>query len=408
MDKLAEKYVKLALHLGKYDPDFVDAYYGPKEWTPEDKESIDPDEVVHYYEEIKWELTEIYSILEAIDVDQLDSLERLRHNFILKQIVATKTRIQTLMGKSLPFDAESLSMYDAVPPKYSEEHFDSLISKLDEFLPGEGDIAGRYDTFMEQLVIPPEKLDTVFRVAIAEAKKRTSEHLELPEGESFVLEYVTDKPWSGYNWYQGDYKSIIQLNTDIPIKIGRAIDLACHEGYPGHHVYNVMLEKNLVNDNGWIEFSIYPLFSPQSLIAEGSANYGIKVAFPENERIQFEKEILFPLAGIDTSLAETYAKVRDIKVELNYADNEAARHYLNYVFNEDEAIDWLMKYSLYNEKRARQRLDFIKKYRSYVINYNLGKDIVAEYVEANSSSNDYWDAFMDILSTPLTASVLKN
>jgi len=69
-------------------------------------------------------------------------------------------------------------------------------------------------------------------------------HVELPATERFTIEYVTGKSWSGYNWYQGDYKSLIQVNTDLPIYIDRAIDLACHEGYPGHHVYNVLLEKN--------------------------------------------------------------------------------------------------------------------------------------------------------------------
>ena len=44
-------------------------------------------------------------------------------------------------------------------------------------------------------------------------------------------------------------------------------------------VFNMLLEKNLVRDRGWHEFSVYPLFSPQSLIAEGTANYGIDIAF---------------------------------------------------------------------------------------------------------------------------------
>ena len=407
LDKLAERYVKLSLHMGKYDPDFIDAYYGPEEWIP-DAEEITTSEVAHYYEEIKWEITEAFSILEEISLDELDSMERLRHNFIFKQLVATKTRLHTLMGKSLPFDAEALSLYDASPPKYTAEHFDSLVNLLNQYLPGEGDIVTRYDDFMKGLIIPTEKLDTVFKVAIMEAQKRTSEQLELPAEESFVLEYVTDKAWSGYNWYKGDYQSIIQLNTDLPINIGRAVDLACHEGYPGHHAYNVMLEKNLVNDRGWIEYSVYPLFSPQSLIAEGSANYGIQVVFPENERIKFEKEVLFPLAGLDTALAERYARVREIKSQLNYADNEAARHFINYVFSEEEALDWMMKYSLYSEERAKQRLQFIKKYRSYVINYNLGQDIIKDFVKANAIGSDEWTVFKEILSTPLTASLLSN
>ena len=68
----------------------------------------------------------------------------------------------------------------------------------------------------------------------------------------------------------------------------------------------MLLEKNLVRDRGWKEFTVYPLFSPQSLIAEGSANYGVDVAFPRDERVAFEKRELFPLAGINPAGAERY------------------------------------------------------------------------------------------------------
>ena len=127
------------------------------------------------------------------------------------------------------------------------------------------------------------------------------QHVTLPADEHFTVEYVTNKSWSGYNWYQGDFRSLIQVNTDLPIYIDRAIDLACHEGYPGHHVYNALLEKHLVKDRGWIEFTVYPLFSPQSLIAEGTANYGIEVAFPGRERARVRADGALPAAGLDAS-----------------------------------------------------------------------------------------------------------
>ena len=119
------------------------------------------------------------------------------------------------------------------------------------------------------------------------------------------------------------------MNTDLPTYIDRAIDLACHEGYPGHHVYNALLEQHLVRERGWIEFTVYPLFSPQSLIAEGTANYGIEVAFPGNDRIAFERDALYPAAGLDPSQAAAYAEVAALVDRLAYAGNEAARRYLN-------------------------------------------------------------------------------
>ena len=197
------------------------------------------------------------------------------------------------------------------------------------------------------------------------------------------------------NWYQGNFRSLIQVNTDLPIYIDRAIDLACHEGYPGHHVYNALLEQHLVKDLGWIEFTVYPLFSPQSLIAEGTANFGIEVAFPGTERVRFEQGELFPLAGLDAARAPEYYEAQQLVDQLSYAGN--AR--------------WLEQYALMPHDRAQQRVRFFDQYRSYVINYNLGKDMVRRYIESRGGTADNpakrWEEFERLLSSPRLPSGLK-
>jgi hypothetical protein len=212
---------------------------------------------------------------------------------------------------------------------------------------------------------------------------------------------VTGKTWSGYNWYQGGFESLIQINTDLPIFIDRAIDLACHEGYPGHHVYNMLLEKTMVRDRGWIEFSVYPLFSPQSLIAEGTANFGIEMAFPGAERAEYEKNVLFPAAGLDPAKAERYYEVLRAVEQLSYAGNEAARRYLNGEIDAAQAAEYLTRFAMMPADRARQRVGFIDQYRSYVINYNLGQDLVRAYVEAGGDAPEKrWEVFGALLSSP--------
>ncbi|NNF40934.1 MAG: hypothetical protein HKN64_06105, partial [Woeseiaceae bacterium] len=244
--------------------------------------------------------------------------------------------------------------------------------------------------------------------AIAECRRRTLRHIQLPENESFTIEYVTDKPWSGYNWYKGDAVSLIQVNTDLPTKISRAVDLGCHEGYPGHHTYNALLEENLVRDRNWLEFSLYPLFSPQSVIAEGSGNYGIELAFPGDERVEFEKRVLFPLAGLDVTKADRYYELQALLAQLNFSGNEAARGYLNGDLSRDDAIDWLMSYALASRERAEQRLRFMDAYRSYVINYNHGKALVADYIEAGTTTpGERWSKFKTLLSTSMLPSDLN-
>ena len=139
----------------------------------------------------------------------------------------------------MTFDEESKALYDAVAPTHDEAYFDDALKALDGLVPGDGALASRVEAFRQRFVIPPDKLDAVFRAAVDACRQQTAAHLTLPAGEQFTIEYVTGKSWSGYNWYQGNYRSLIQVNTDLPIFIDRALDLACHEGYPGHHVYNV-------------------------------------------------------------------------------------------------------------------------------------------------------------------------
>jgi hypothetical protein len=218
------------------------------------------------------------------------------------------------------------------------------------------------------------------------------------------LEYVHNKSWSGYNWYKGNNESLIQINTDLPIFLERAIDLAAHEGYPGHHVYNCLLETAFARKFGWVEFTVYPLFSSQSLIAEGTANYGIEVAFPGKERMEFERSMLFPLAGLDKDQAENYSKVQALAEKLSYAGNEAARRYLNAEISRNEAAQWLVNYALMSPERAQQRTRFFDQYRSYVINYNFGLDLVRQYIERRGGTEDKpvkrWEEFTKLISSP--------
>ncbi len=397
MKEIAESYVKLVLALGRHDADYVDSYYGPPEWKAEAGRGRRP------LPEIQSEADALLGRLSRIP-EPAEEMPRLRHRFLVRQISALRARSSMLAGKVFSFDEESLALYDAVAPTNTEEHFRKLTGRLAGLLPGAGSLGERYEAFRHDFVVPKEKLDAVFQAAIQAGRERTRARIPLPEGESFRVEYVTGKSWSGYNWYQGNFASLIQVNTDLPIYIDRAVDLACHEGYPGHHVYNVLLEKTQVRDRGAVEFTVYPLFSPQSLIAEGSANFGIEVAFPGAERTAFERDVLFPIAGLDASKAEKYAQIRDVADQLSYAGNEAARRYLNGEIDAKAAADWLERYALMARPRAEQRVRFIDQYRSYVINYNLGKDLVRRWIESRGGtakeSAKRWSEFAKLLSSP--------
>ncbi|MDQ3426585.1 MAG: hypothetical protein M3477_02020 [Gemmatimonadota bacterium] len=396
LDPVAHRYVRLALALGRHDANYVDAFYGPDSLrVAAEAESLTVGEVRAAAESL-------VAALGDSTPEYADSLLALRHRYLRTQLASMAARARMLAGERLTFDQEARALYDVTPPRYSDAHFDSLLARLDSILPGRQPLAVRYQRFRNRVMIPKERVDTVFKTAIAACRARTLQRLSLPDGERFALEYVTGTPWNAYNWYQGNFRSLIQVNLDFPIAVDRAVDLACHEGYPGHHVYNAALEQALVRDRGWIEFSVYPLFSPQSLIAEGSANYGIDIAFPGAERTAYERDSLFPLAGLDPKLAELNAEVRTAMEGLNYARNEVARRYLDGQMDSAGAVAAMQRYWLQAPDAAAKTLRFIDTYRSYVINYNLGRDLVARWVEraAGASAVDRWRVFGALLASP--------
>jgi hypothetical protein len=398
MNTIAESYVKLALAVGQHDGDYVDAFHGPEAWMEEARSAKIS------LRQIRDEAQHVLAELYLRKPNASDELLSLRHQYLTKQLESLSARVEMLMGKQFSFDEESKALYDAVAPQHSEEHFQSLLKHLDAKLEGGGSVQARYEAFKNRFIIPRQKVDGVFRAALAECRARTKQHIRLPANERFVIEYVTNKAWSGYNWFKGNAHSLIQINTDLPIFIDRAVDLAAHEGYPGHHVYNALLEENLLKKRGWMEFSVYALFSPQSLIAEGTANYGIEVVFTPSERIAFEQDVLFPVAGLDATNVELYYEIHALFMKLAHAGNEAARGYLNGTMTKEDAVEWLMTYALFSRERATQRIQFFENYRSYVINYNLGQDMVARYIESKGGTaanpQKRWQEFTKLISSP--------
>jgi hypothetical protein len=401
LDAVARDYVQLVLELGERDEGYVDAYYGPAAWRT----------AAHANPRTLPQLAEAARQLNARLLalrPPLAGLAARRQLFLSAQITAAITRLRMLQGERLSFREEALGLYGVDPRPRPLNDFDPILARIDRLVPGDGPLARRVDAFMDRFVIPRERLDAVMRAAIAECRRRTVAHIPLPRGEHFTLEFVTGRSWSGYNWYQGHYSSLIQVNTDLPVRMGRAIDLGCHEGYPGHHVYNMLLERNLARGRGWVEFQVYPLYSPQSFIAEGSANYGIELAFPDDERLTFERRTLYPLAGLSGEGADVYVQVQDAIRDLGGARIAIAAQFLDGQIDREEALRLIQRYTLMSRARAEQSLAFTEHYRSYVINYGLGRDLVARFIEWGDAPPDRrWLTMGRLLSMPFPPSGLQ-
>ncbi len=391
---MPDDYVALTLEAGTHEAEWVDAYYGPAELkqAAEVRPRTKP-ELLADVQALKAEI--INAAVAAGEADQ-------RRRALLGMLVAAETRLQMLEGKKFAFNDEAKGQFATVPNLKPLSVYDTILTRLEKEIPGSGPLAARVDAFNEGFVIPKDRLQVVFDAAIAECRKRTAAHMTLPADENFKMEFVTGKPWSGYNYYQGNYKSLIQINTDLPIRISRAVDLGCHEGYPGHHVLNLMIESKLARGKGWQEFQVNPLYSPQSVISEGSANYGIDLAFPAAERLKFERDVLYPLAGLDPKKAQGYWQLQQATEALSGARMTIAKMYLDGEVTRERALELTQKYQLLSPARAEQQVGFTDHYRSYVLNYGWGKELVKSYIErGNPDSSTRWRRMEKILSEPV-------
>jgi len=405
LDPIAEQYVRLALALGEHDSDYVDAYFGPPEWREQAQEEQ------RDLPGIAAQAEALLDALEGLDLASEEPLLTLRQDYLSSHLRSLATIARMRDGLALSFDEESRLVYGFVAPSYSQDHYAAVLERLNEVLPGDGPTHERYRAFRRQFKIPDARVQAVVRAGLDECRRRTQQHMTLPEGESFSLEFVTDQPWSAYNWYQGDSQGLIQINLDRPKYLGTSISLGCHEGYPGHHAFSALLEQEFLQDRGWVEFSVLPLFSPQGIVFEGSGDLAAAVAFPGAERARFLRETIMPLAGIEGADIDALEVVRALMKQKRYAGIEAARNYLDGIWSKEATADWLTTYALVSPEGMDAWFGFTERYRAYRINYVLGQDLVESFVRKESPDGDAdgdWRALQKLLSLPPTPAVFSD
>jgi hypothetical protein len=403
LDAIARDYVLLSLTIGEKEEGYIDAYYGPPELQAKAKAEA-PGQSLEALAARTAELAKRVSALQG----EAEGMDARRVSFLAAQLTAAATRLRMLRGEKLPFEEEAQGLFGVRPKLKQLSEYDPVLARIETLVPGSGPLHERVEAFQNRFTIPAGKLKPVFDAAIAECKARTLKYIALPPNERFDMAFVTGKSWSGYNYYLGNAKSRIEINTDLPIRISRAVDLGCHEGYPGHHVLNVLLEQRLVKERGWIELSVYPLYSPQSLIAEGSANYGIDLAFPGDEKLGYETRVLYPMAGLPAADAGRFAQLQEAMKGLAGARFTIARELLEGRIDEAQAVRLAQRYQLVSEDRAKQSIAFTRQYRSYVINYGLGQDMVRADVEAaGATPAARWKRMEQLLSEPTLPSDLS-
>jgi len=397
LNRAGAAYVKLVLRVAQHDPSYLDAYFGPQAWAAEAK--AHPGTTA----ELKAEAGRLAARVHAVDPRRLGRLERKRRAFLESQLKAVQAKLDLIGGRKLSYLDEAEALYGVHPHLPELSGFDPVLKQIDDLLPGPGALADRVAAYRARFVVPRERLEPVMRAALAECRARTRAHLALPAGEHVDLEIVSGKPWAAYNWYRGAGHSLIQVNTDFPMQLDHALELACHEGYPGHHVHNTLLEQSLAKGRGWREFEVYPLSTPFFFVAEGIGNEAVNLAFPTAERVAFERDVLFPLAGIDPRQAQAYVALTLLVKRLNPAAMTITAAFIDGRIDRPAAVRQIRTYALLDAEQAGKSVDAMSYFRSYGVNYGAGEQMVRTWVEGPDATRDLqWKRLRALLSEPTT------
>jgi hypothetical protein len=299
-------YVALSFRIDKVirkftESRFVDYYYGPPEWKTEvEAEAETP-------------VTDLVrQAMMLADALPAQNFEAHRETYLMKQLLALETVCRKLNGETFSLEEEVQRCFDIHPTWIPESQFEQGLAMLDEVLPGGGSLPDRLQVWRKRYQLAREKsglLLNFMQRAAAEARRRTQAFVNLPADEGVEVQTVSDKVFYGENWYLGNYRSRVELNTDLPTDLNDLMYFMCHEGYPGHHTEFVLKEQHLFRERGYIEQAISPIIGPQSVISEGIATLACEMIFTPEGAEQWLAEHIYPEAGIEPDTIDI-AKLR--------------------------------------------------------------------------------------------------
>ena len=391
LDDSARQYLRLAVALGERDPDSLDYYFGPSDLVSDVRAHPPP------LREIK---QSALALSERLKASRAAGSSMPRALFLINQLRAISARADLLLGLHRSFDEEAELFFGIKPPpRENPERLVQIRAEIARLLPGPEPLATRYAAFDQKFVVPPERLPRVIGRALEACRERTIAHLALPSGERVHVEYVNNKPWNAFSYYLGNFQSRIDINTDFALTVDRALQLACHEGYPGHHAFNSLQDAENVRRNGRVELMAQLTFSPQSFVSEAAASVAGELVFPEDSRLAFERDELFPLAGLDKNMAQKYLRIERLVEALESDEVAIARDYLDGKLEFMRASAALEKNALMAHSEAT--LKYLNEYRSYMLTYTLGKSLakncLIENPAVHSTGEDSWHRYRRLI-----------
>lgn len=393
--QLGEDFARLALAIDQHLPGYVDSYFGPDDWQTQAKAAGGlPLQT----------LTERADTLTK-NISQADDMDAQRRDFLARQVNAMHMSLRLLAGEKVSLAEEVNALYDVQPVYVDEANFEQAHEELDQILPPGGSLAERKQAWDRSLEIPVEKVKELLPSVIKRLQELTHKKFNLPHGEDFTLEFVSDQPWMAYNWYLGGFRSRIEINTDLPQRINGLVETIAHEGYPGHHTELSIKEEKLVRQKNHHEHAITLINAPSCVVSEGIATSAWETVLTDNELEGWYREELLPRAGLShidpariVQVEKAFKKLKGIMGNTSFMLYDQHR-------NVEEVEEYLRKYTLATEKEIEHFVRFVSDplSRSYVFTYDTGYDLLEELF-AKGDRDHY---FKRLLEEPVTPEQIR-
>jgi hypothetical protein len=364
---VAGRYVHLCLRVEHHVEDFVDAYIGPPSWRRA-VEAEDPVDPARLREEARL-------LLDALDAADL---EPDRRRWLRGQLVAIECITGRLDGEELPWAEEVVRCLGARPTRTGTDALEAIHRRLDAVLPGPGDLRERYNAWDLRNAVPRELLVAALERLSELLRPRAHALAPLPGEESVTYELVTDVPWIAFNRYEGEHRSRIEVNADLPVSIVLLVAIAAHESYPGHHTERSAKEGRLTRGLDRVETSVIAAATPESLVSEGLAQLALESALGSSPY----EAVADALGGLGVRFDPHEAQaVHDAELDLYATVTNAAFMFYEDGAPEAEVAAYLQTWALESQERSARTVRFIAdpSARAYVPAYPEGRRLCGAF-----------------------------
>ena len=402
-DSLIREYLLLGLRFDRIEEGYVDSFTGDPALRAavQSEPPPDPADLARQAERLITELP------------GADGLDAQRSDYLAAHLRALACAGRKFAGEDVGFVQEVHDYFDVDIVKGDPDTYREAHRLLDEALGGTGPLAERMQAHRTGEEIAPDRLEECIHAFSSALRDRVRVDFPLPEAETINYEIVTDKPWSGFNYYEGDYRSTVAVNADLKQQMSNLPRLVAHESYPGHHTEHCRKEAGLVARNGQTEQTIFLVNTPQCLMAEGLADLALYAAIGDGatggsrgwgawaEEIYADLGLRFD-GERATAISRASAALADVRQDAALMLHDEHR-------DVDDVVAFLQRWQLTSETRARQSLRFLSSplWRAYTSTYVEGYRLLRGWLDARPAEVTLTERFGRLLDEPLVPSALR-